>query len=107
MRPRRPRRTRKPPWWISTHSHCATHHHRLPARVTYHAVDGYFAKKKYIDEVVDLRRHPITKLRGDADGRFLFTGPHPTRRGAHRKYDGKVHWQDLSRFEALGTLAGG
>ena len=81
------------------------HHHRLPAWVTYHAVDGYFAKKKYIDAVVDLRLHPITKLRGDADCRFLFTGPHPTRRGAHRKYDGKVHWQDLSRFEALGTLA--
>jgi IS4 transposase len=54
---------------------------------------------------VDLRLHPITKLRGDADCRFLFTGPHPQRRGAHRKYDGKVHWQDLSRFEALGTLA--
>jgi hypothetical protein len=81
------------------------HHHRLPAWVTYHAVDGYFAKKKYIDDVVDLRLHPITKLRCDADCRFLFTGPHPTRRGAHRKYDGKVHWQDLSRFEALGTLA--
>ena len=81
------------------------HHHRLPAWVAYHAVDGYFAKKKYLDAVVDLRLHPMTKLRGDADGRFLFTGPHPKRRGAHRKYDGKVHWQDLSRFEALGTLA--
>src|SRR5215475_2083365 len=81
------------------------HHHRLPVWVAYHAVDGYFAKKKYLDAVVDLKLHPITKLRGDADGRFLFTGPHPTRRGAHRKYDGKVHWQDLSRFEALGTLA--
>jgi DDE superfamily endonuclease len=81
------------------------HHHRLPAWVAYHAVDGYFAKKKYLDAVVDLRLHPITKLRGDADCRFLFTGPHPKRRGAHRKYDGKVHWQDLSRFEALGTLA--
>lgn len=79
-------------------------HHRLPAQVTYHAVDGYFAKKKYIDEVVDLKLHPITKLRCDADCRFLFTGPHPKRRGAHRKYDGKVHWQDLSRFESLGTL---
>jgi hypothetical protein len=81
------------------------HHHRLPAWVAYHAVDGYFAKKKYLDAVVDLRRHPITKLRGDADCRFLFTGPPPKRRGAHRQSDGKVHWQDLSRFEALGTLA--
>ena len=68
-------------------------------------MDGYFAKKKYIDEVVDLKLHPITKLRYDANCRFLYTGPHPKRRGAQRKYDGKVNFQDLSRFEALGTLA--
>jgi hypothetical protein len=61
------------------------HHHRLPAWVAYHAVDGYFAKKKYIDAVVDLGLHLITQRRGDADGRCLFTGPHPTRRGAHRQ----------------------
>jgi len=80
------------------------HHHRLPPSVTYHAVDGYFAKKKYIDEVVSLKLHPITKLRCDADCLFLYTGPHPHRRGARRKYDGKVNWQDLRRFEYLGTL---
>lgn len=78
--------------------------HRLPPQVTYHAVDGYFAKKKYIDQVVSLALAPITKLRSDADCLFLYTGPHPRRRGARRKYDGKVNWQDLSRFEYLGTL---
>jgi hypothetical protein len=77
---------------------------RLPASIKYHCVDGYFAKKKYIDEVVALKLHPITKLRADADCRFLYTGPHPTRRGAKRKYDGKVNFQDLQRFENLGTL---
>jgi DDE superfamily endonuclease len=81
------------------------HRHRLPAQVTYHAVDGYFAKQKYIDEVVGLRLHPITKLRCDADCLFLYTKPHPRRRGRKRQYDGKVNWQDLSRFEYLGTLA--
>jgi hypothetical protein len=80
-------------------------HHRLPAQVTYHAVDGYFAKKKYVDEVVSLKLHPVTKLRCDADCLFLYSGPQPRRRGARRKYDGKVNWQDLSRFEYLGTLA--
>jgi DDE superfamily endonuclease len=80
------------------------HRHRLPSQVTYHAVDGYFAKKKYIDEVVSLNLHPITKLRCDADCLFPYLGPHPRRRGARRKYDGKVNWQDLSRFEYLGTL---
>ena len=71
------------------------HRHRLPPTVTYHCVDGYFAKKKYIDEVVDLKLHPITKLRHDANCRFLYTGPHPKRRGRKRKYDGKVNFHDL------------
>jgi len=79
------------------------HRHRLPPSVTYHCVDGYYAKKKYIDEVVSLGLHAITKLRSDADCVFLYTGPHPKRRGAKRKYDGKVNFQDVSRFEDLGT----
>ena len=81
------------------------HRHRLPPSLTYHCVDGYYAKKKYIDAVVSLKLHAITKLRSDADCRFLYTGPHPQRRGARRKYDGKVNFQDLSRFEDLGTRA--
>jgi IS4 transposase len=54
---------------------------------------------------VALKLHPITKLRTDADCRFLYPGPHPRRRGARRKYDGKVNFQALQRFEDLGTLA--
>ena len=80
------------------------HRHRLPPSVTYHCVDGYYAKKKYIDEVVNLDLHAITKLRSDANCMFLYTGPHPKRRGARRKYDGKVNFQTLSRFEDLGTI---
>src|SRR5262247_2259837 len=79
------------------------HRHRLPPSIKYHCVDGYDAKKKYIDEVVDLNLHAITKLRSDADCVFLYTGLHPNRRGARRKYAGKVNFQDLSRFEDLGT----
>ena len=81
------------------------HRHRLPPGVTYHCVDGYYAKKKYSDEVVSLDLHAITKLRSDADCVFLYTGPHPKRRGARRKYDGKVNFQALSRCEDLGTRA--
>lgn len=81
------------------------HRQRLPPRVKYHCVDGYFAKKKYIDEVLALKLHPITKLRHDANCRFLYLGPHPKRRGAKRKYDGKVNFHDLRRFEPLGTPA--
>src|SRR6476646_9949980 len=72
------------------------HRHRLPPSITYHCVDGYYAKKKYMDAVVSLNLHAITKLRRDADCWFLYTGPHPQRRGARRKYAGKVNFQDLS-----------
>jgi hypothetical protein len=79
------------------------HRHRLPPGVQYHCVDGYYAKKKYMDAVVSLNLHAITKLRSDADCLFLYTGPHPKQRGARRKYDGKVNFQALHRFEDLGT----
>lgn len=78
--------------------------HRLPSVIRYHCVDGYFAKQKYMDEVDALKLHAITKLRHDANCLFLYSGPHPKRRGRRRKYEGKVNFQDLSRFEALGTL---
>jgi len=78
--------------------------HRLPSTIRYHCVDGYFAKQKYLDEVVALQLHPITKLRHDANCLFLYTGPHPKQRGRRRKYDGKVNFHDLSRFTALGSL---
>jgi hypothetical protein len=78
--------------------------HRLPSAIRYHWVDGYFAKQKYLDEVTALKLHPITKLRHDANCLVLYTAPHPKRRGRRRKYDGKVNFQDLRRFEALGPL---
>jgi hypothetical protein len=79
------------------------HRHRLPPSITYHCVDGDYAKKQYMDEVASLDLHAITKLRSDADCVFLYTGPHPKRRGARRKYAGKVNCPDLSRVEDLGT----
>jgi hypothetical protein len=79
--------------------------HRLPPQVTDHGVDGYFAKKKYLDAVVRLALHPIPKLRCDADCRFLSPGPHPKRRGARRKSDSQVNFHDLRRFTALGPMA--
>jgi hypothetical protein len=78
--------------------------HRFPSAIRYHGVEGSFAKQKYIEEVVALPLHPLPKLRHDANGVFLYTGPQPKRRGRRRKYDGKGNFQDLSRFAALGTL---
>lgn len=80
------------------------HRHLLPGDITYLACDGFYAKQKYIDGVRACHLHIITKLRCDADLRFLYTGPRQ-RRGRPRLYDGKVNYQDLSRFQYLGRVA--
>ena len=62
-------------------------------------VDGYFAKKKWVDGVDGLGLHTIGKLRCDADMRYFYTGPKREKgSGCQKTYDGKVDWQDLSRF---------
>jgi len=73
----------------------------LPPEIRYLAADGYYAKIKFVDSVCDFGLHLISKLRHDANLRYLFTGPHPKRRGARKKYDGKVNLQDLSRFTPI------
>lgn len=69
----------------------------------YVAADGAFTKKKYVDGVCQLDLHMIGKLRSDANMRYLYTGPkRETGSGRQKTYDGKVNWQDLSRFEYVG-----
>ena len=70
----------------------------------YTVVDGAFAKKKYVDGVRQLDLHMIGKLRSDANMRYLYTGPKREKgSGRQKTYDGKVNWQDLSRFEYVDT----
>ena len=78
----------------------------LPESVKYLAADSFFAKKKYVDGVQACGLHLITKLRCDADLRYLYSGKRRTGRGRPRVYDGKVDFQNLSRFDSLGEIAG-
>jgi hypothetical protein len=75
----------------------------LPTQLKYWAVDGFYSKKKFVDGVVGLNLHVISKLRCDANMRYLYTGVQKSR-GAKRKYDGKVELSDLSRFIPVGQL---
>jgi len=73
----------------------------------YVVVDGYFSKKKYVDGVCQLGLHQVGKLRGDANMRYLYTGPKRAHgSGRQKTYDGKVNWQDLSRFSYVDTQDG-
>lgn len=65
---------------------------------TYLAVDGYFAKKKFVDmmsEHTDLEL--ICKLRQDANLMYLYDGPKSTGRGRPKKYAGKVNTKKIDK----------
>jgi hypothetical protein len=69
---------------------------------THLAVDGQFAKKKWLDGVEAAGLHTIGKLRCDANMRFFYTGqPRATGSGNQKTYAGKVDWQDLSGFDYI------
>jgi hypothetical protein len=65
--------------------------------------DGAYSKQKFVSGVRDLGLHQIGKLRADANLRYLYQGPKRPGRGRQKTYDGKVHFNDLSRFERLDT----
>lgn len=79
----------------------------LPAGIRYVLADGYYSKTKFINGVCKLDLHLISKLRHDANLRWLYNGPQKPR-GRHKQYDGKVHFQhqEWNRFENVGEIEG-
>jgi hypothetical protein len=74
--------------------------------VTYIVADGFYAKAKVFDAICLHGKHLITKLRPDANLRYLFNGVQRTgKKGAKKKYSGKVCWKklDLSKWIHIGT----
>ena len=69
----------------------------------YLITDGYYSKVKFIDGVAELGLSQIGKLRGDANMRYLYTGPKRPGPGGRKRFDGKVDWSDLSRFDRIET----
>lgn len=70
-------------------------------------VDGAFARRKFVDGVRQQNFHLITKLRADANLRFLYAGPQRKGRGRRREFDGKVSFSDLSRFDFVAEVEPG
>lgn len=65
-------------------------------QVLYFVADGFYAKTKVFNTLTTLSKHLITKLRPDANLRFLYKGSHPKgKRGPKTKYAGKVDWKKL------------
>ena len=70
----------------------------------YLVVDGYFAKQKFVDPVESKTQlHIVSKLRKDANLKYLYKGPKREGKGRPKKFDGKVNTKqiDKSKFECL------
>ena len=74
----------------------------LPAGVTHGVMDGFYAKEKFVSGVSAMGYHMISKLRADAQLLYPYTGEQKPR-GRRRKFDGKVAFTDLHRFEHSDT----
>ena len=73
------------------------------SQLTYWVADGYYAKVQVINLFLKHNRHLITRLRMDADLYYLWTkGRQPGQKGRTRLYDGKVAFDDLSRWVWVG-----
>jgi hypothetical protein len=66
----------------------------------YLAVDGYFAKKEFIHSLVKEGLHIITKMRQDANLRYLYQGEPKGGKGRPKLYAGKVDVKALDKKKA-------
>jgi IS4 transposase len=66
--------------------------------------DGDYAKTRVFETAEEAGCHLVTKLRSDANLRYIYKGPQKSGRGAPKRYDGKVDFGDLARFEKVGQL---
>ena len=71
------------------------------------AADGFYSKNRFIDGLAAMGFHQIGRLREDANLRYLYKGPHEQRKGARKKYDGKVSYDDLSRWQFVSEIEQG
>jgi len=74
--------------------------------VNYVAGDGLYAKKGFINGVRKLNKHFIGKLRCDADLKYIYHGKKTGKKGAGRKYEGKVFFKE-HKFDYVINLSEG
>ena len=56
----------------------------------YLVADAWFSKKPFVDQIIALDMHLISRLRDDADLKYLYQGPLTGKRGRPCKYAGKI-----------------
>lgn len=64
---------------------------------SYLAADGFFMKKSFIEPLRKAGLHIITKMRPDANLRYLYTGKQKAGRGRKKTYEGKVDVKNIDK----------
>jgi len=63
----------------------------------YLVADAWFSKKPFTDKIIASGMHLISRLRDDADLRYLFKGEPTGNKGRPRKYAGKIPINDIDK----------
>lgn len=63
----------------------------------YCVADAYFAKKTFADKIIKIDMHLISRLRDDADLKYLCLEPPTGQRGRPRKYAGKIDVKNIDK----------
>jgi hypothetical protein len=64
---------------------------------TYIVADAFFAKKPFVDKMLSIQMQLVSRLRDDADLKYLFYGERTGKKGRPRKHDGKIDWTNLNQ----------
>jgi len=68
----------------------SSRHEQLQKMSTLLVVDAYFAKRSFIDKMLEVGFLVTTRLRKDARLRYLYAGPRKSGRGRPKQYDGRI-----------------
>ena len=79
----------------------------LPQEEMIWLADGAYARKKFVDAVRNQGDILVTKLRCDAAMRHRYTGPVKTGPGRKKVYDGKVVYDETSRWRFVAEIESG
>jgi hypothetical protein len=77
----------------------------LLGKIRYLVADSFYAKTKFVNGLREHGLYLVSKLRHDADLRWLYNGEQKAK-GRPRQFAGKVRFDDLSRFELAGEIDG-
>jgi len=59
--------------------------------------DAYFSKKPFVDKIIEQGMNLISRLRKDSNLKYLYTGKPTGKRGAPRKFTGKIKLKDIDK----------